>query len=388
MSETGQRNPSSPQRTSFRRSLKPEHPSQAGPNIQSAKTRPARRGPLIIGGLAIYCFTAYVTYLYYSASKTPPVTQEANVPDDVSDRYNETAQHFDSDVDFTEKAMGLGWLRKSLAKRASGHVLEVSVGTGRNARYYDLKRCKSITFVDQSPEMVEIAKRKFYETHPAYKKCRFLTQSAQNPIPRPAPGGFDTVIQTMGLCSTPHPAALLKHLAKLTNPTHGRILLLEHGRSHYAWLNRILDNNAPAHADKHGCWWNKDIQRIVEESELEVIEIKRYHLGTTCARVGVLSISAELSSGRCDMSGRASGEKIWVYGHLGSTRPSNQDSRGKTALDPNKRTLLPTYILLLEDSRLDSNKRTLSPPPFSEAINLKTRVLLETHSDASCDYGR
>jgi len=42
-----------------------------------------------------------------------------------------------------------------------------------------------------------------------------------------------------------------------------------------------LDNNAPAHADKHGCWWNKDIQKIVEESELEVIEIKRYHLGTT-----------------------------------------------------------------------------------------------------------
>lgn len=80
----------------------------------------------------------------------------------MSDRYNETAKSFDSEVELTEKTMRLGWRRKSLAKRASGHVLEVSVGTGRNGQYYDLKKCKSITFVDQSPKMIEIAKKKFY----------------------------------------------------------------------------------------------------------------------------------------------------------------------------------------------------------------------------------
>jgi len=173
MSQNGQHgSPSSPQGKPYI-SVKPEHPTPLGPNIHSANTRPSRRrGPLIIGGLAIYCFTAYGTYLYYSASKTPPVTQEATVPEDVSDRYNDTATHFDSDVEFTEKAMGLGWLRKSLAKRAAGHVLEVSVGTGRNARYYDLRRCKSITFVDQSPEMVEIARKKFYGiTQISSSKC-------------------------------------------------------------------------------------------------------------------------------------------------------------------------------------------------------------------------
>lgn len=297
MSKDGQYDSSAPKRPALR-SVIPEYPNHA---THTAKTRPARRGPLIIGGLAIYCFTAYGTYLYYSASKIPTASEEVQVPADVSDRYDDTAKTFDSDVELTEKLMRLGRLRKSLAKRASGHVLEVSVGTGRNAGYYDLNRCKSITFLDKSPEMIEIAKKKFYgrthdtisklhktdayqdptDTHPDYKKCRFLRQSAHDPIPRPAPGGFDFVIQTMGLCSTPNPSALLKHLARLTNPTRGRILLLEHGRSHYAWLNRILDNNAPAHADKHGCWWNKDIQKIVEESELEVIEIKRYHLGTT-----------------------------------------------------------------------------------------------------------
>ena len=121
------------------------------------------------------------------------------------------------------------------------------------------------------------------DTHPNYKNCRFLTQSAHDPIPCPSPAGYDTVIETMGLCSTPNASSLLAKLGRLTNPKTGRILLLEHGRSYFAWLNRILDNHAVAHADKHGCWWNKDIQKIVEESGLEVIQVKRYmyHFGTT-----------------------------------------------------------------------------------------------------------
>lgn len=83
------------------------------------------------------------------------------VPEDVSDRYNQLAKDFDKEVDFHEKLIGLGWLRHSLAKRVSGYVLEVSVGTGRNAQYYNLKGCKSITMIDQSLEMVEIARQKF-----------------------------------------------------------------------------------------------------------------------------------------------------------------------------------------------------------------------------------
>ena len=85
----------------------------------------------------------------------------------------------------------------------------------------------------------------------------------------------------MGLCSDANPVQMLRHFGALVNPDGGRILLLEHGRSHYAWLNRILDASAPSHADKYGCWWNKDIGQIVEESGLEVVEMKRYHLGTT-----------------------------------------------------------------------------------------------------------
>ena len=118
------------------------------------------------------------------------------------------------------------------------------------------------------------------EEHPMYKKCRFIAQSALDPIESP-PGGFDTVLQTMGICSVGDSVRLLRQLGSLVNPDRGRILLLEHGRSHYDWLNSWLDSSAPGHADRYGCWWNKDIGKIVEESGLEVVCLKRYHLGTT-----------------------------------------------------------------------------------------------------------
>ena len=123
----------------------------------------ARRGPLIVGGLAVYCVVFYGTYLYISLGNTSK-TSKTGIPEDVSDRYNYTARSFDRDVNTTEKLMGLGWLRRSLTKKACGHVLEVSVGTGRNVSYYDTTKCSSITFVDQSAEMMEIARKKFNGT--------------------------------------------------------------------------------------------------------------------------------------------------------------------------------------------------------------------------------
>lgn len=194
---------------------------------------------------------------------------------------------------------------------AHGDVLEVSCGTGRNLEFYELgerrgvdeegraavRGCRSLTFVDLSPQMVEIAREKFAKLRPGFGRVAFRAQDAgavsvelgsfreENSNLRMSKRGkgqyYDTIVQTMGLCSMPDPVGTLRHLGSITEPSRGRILLLEHGRSYYAWLNRILDNLAPAHADKHGCWWNRDIGAIVCESGLEVVEEKRWHFGTT-----------------------------------------------------------------------------------------------------------
>lgn len=149
------------------------------------------------------------------------------------------------------------------------------------------KQVSSLTFVDLSAPMVDIARKAFQSKYPGYGPVQFLTQSALDPLPPSSitnavrrQGGYDNILQSMGLCSTPEPVQLLKHLAELAHPGRGKILLLEHGRGYWGWMNRYLDATAPRHAKVHGCWYNRDIGKIVEESGLVVESCKRKHFGT------------------------------------------------------------------------------------------------------------
>ena len=45
----------------------------------------------------------------------------------------------------------------------------------------------------------------------------------------------------------------------------GKIVLLEHGRASWGFVNTVLDNGAAQHKDKWGCWWNRDILDIVQK---------------------------------------------------------------------------------------------------------------------------
>lgn len=218
---------------------------------------------------------------------------------DVAAIYDETADKFDSDVGISETLMGLMSVRKQLSKQCKGHVLEVSCGTGRNIGYYDLSpgsAIDSLTFNDLSKQMVEMCKKKWATHHPTGEtkltkpglSVRFSTGSALDPMPL-APGEkkYDTIIQTMGICSTPSPHNLIRNMAQhlnMDNP-EARILLLEHGRGEYDWVNNILDNSGQKHAEIHGCWFNRDIGGIVTsvaaETGLEVVSEKRKHFGTT-----------------------------------------------------------------------------------------------------------
>lgn len=118
---------------------------------------------------------------------------------------------------------------------------------------------------------------------------------------------FDTVVQTFGLCShrdpvealkvcstgllsdddalwklqqSPSPSLSPQEMGRVCKPG-GRILLLEHGRSHYGLINRLLDDGAEQHYRKWGCRWNRSIEELVAEAGLEVVSLSRWHFGTT-----------------------------------------------------------------------------------------------------------
>lgn len=259
-------------------------------------------------GISVLGISSYCGFLYASYTREVTKSQALTIPTDVSNRYNTSAPSFDAEVDLAEKAMRLGSKRKDLISRVHGDVLEVSCGTGRNLEYYELGErrgvdsngraavlgCRSLTLVDLSPQMVQIAEEKFRSLHGELAvpvPVTFRAQDAASVTVESTSHGtgidgrklkaYDTIVQTMGVCSMSDPVGTLRHLGSITEKENGRILLLEHGRSYYDWLNRILDNLAPAHADRHGCWWNRDIGDIVRESGLEVVEEKRWHFGTT-----------------------------------------------------------------------------------------------------------
>ncbi|KAH8665832.1 S-adenosyl-L-methionine-dependent methyltransferase [Tricladium varicosporioides] len=288
------------------RTIKPPPSPSAAPFRPKPKPNPLRYRtiPMIFGGATLAGLSAYCTILYISLNRPleHEVPIEAASQDDVSRRYDAIANSFDSEVEWTEKIMGIKKLRKKLAKEAHGNVLEISIGTGRNLDFYEFDfrdrkddgRVKSFTAVDKSEEMLEVAHEKFGKLYPGILGVRWVVADAskEGAIPPPPKNAnentgnkigekYDTIVQTMGLCSVGNPVALLKALGNIVKEEDGRILLLEHGRGRWQWLNNFLDRSAPGHAKDFGCWWNRDMAKIVEESGLDVVKFDTWHGGTT-----------------------------------------------------------------------------------------------------------
>jgi methyltransferase OMS1, mitochondrial len=273
-----------------------------------------RTGWFWIAGLSGFCISIYCTSVFLGWKAAWKKSQELTFEQDsdVSNRYDKIANRYDDDIDLMEKVMLLDRKRKKTCKKAKGDVLEVSVGTGRNGGFYDLagfvngnggflvqkpkrkeERINSLTFVDQSAKMLEICSKRWKEQHPDFEgQVSFVVADAgvEGTIKCP-PGrdGFDTIIQTFGLCSMTNPVEYMRTMSGLLKKPGmdglegGRILLLEHGRGHYWWINYVLDGTAKEHADRFGCWWNRDIGKIVKDSGLRIAGLKRYHFGTTWA---------------------------------------------------------------------------------------------------------
>ncbi|ODV97283.1 hypothetical protein PACTADRAFT_32756 [Pachysolen tannophilus NRRL Y-2460] len=223
-----------------------------------------------------------------------PKTFESKIlpPKDLTDFYNGIAPKYDSEIGFEETLSFVGKRRKWVMEQIYGDVLEVACGTGRNIKYLDLDNISSITFLDTSEKMMEITNEKFREQYPDFKKVAFVVGKAEQLL-NLASGEknststdlkpkvkYDTIIETFGLCSHEDPVLALQNMSKLLKPG-GRIILLEHGRGTYDFINNILDNRAHKHSETWGCRWNLDIGELVDRSGLEIISEKRLHFGTT-----------------------------------------------------------------------------------------------------------
>jgi len=188
----------------------------------------------------------------------------------ISQKYARFARWYDW-IEGIPEVLGVNRLRQRTLQRASGTVLEVAIGTGKNLPYYQ-GECRIIG-ADASKEMLAIAQRRASRLP---LDISFLLADAEAlPFPDDT---FDTVVSSLSTCTFPDPVAALKDMARVCR-REGKILLLEHGRSDREWLGRFQDRTAERHAKQLGCHWNRKSVDLVRRAGLKINKAQRVFFG-------------------------------------------------------------------------------------------------------------
>ncbi len=190
--------------------------------------------------------------------------------EEIRQKYERFARWYDL-MDGIPEVLGMRRLRRRLLERASGKVLEIAAGTGRNLRHYP-STCK-IAAVDFSPAMLEVARKRAARLG---MTIPFLVMDAEGlAFPDQC---FDTVVSSLSMCTFRDPAGALREMVRVCR-ADGRILLLEHGRSDLEWLGRWQDRRADRHAKTLGCRWNREPLDLVRQAGLNLIAAQRLFFG-------------------------------------------------------------------------------------------------------------
>lgn len=189
---------------------------------------------------------------------------------EIQRKYEEFARWYDFGEAMTE-FLAVGRLRQRLLQQASGKVLEIAAGTGKNLGYYP--RICRITAVDLSPAMLQLARKRAMRLN---LDVDFLVMDAEA-LAFPDQS-FDTVVDSLSLCTIPDPVVALREMARVCR-WDGRILLVEHGRSSHEWLGRWQDRRADRHVEKLCCRWNQNPLDLVRQAQLLPTRVHRTFLG-------------------------------------------------------------------------------------------------------------
>ncbi len=116
-------------------------------------------------------------------------------------------------------------LRRELAARARGRVLEIGIGSGLNLPLYDPARVEAVLGIDPSHLLLTLARRQAEgRSFPVW-----LVQAGAERLPL-RDASMDTVLSSWTLCSIPDIGTALAEIARVLRPG-GRFLFLEHGLS-------------------------------------------------------------------------------------------------------------------------------------------------------------
>jgi ubiquinone/menaquinone biosynthesis C-methylase UbiE len=144
--------------------------------------------------------------------------------------WDKHAPNYDKQMAFWERRL-FGDGRQWVCAQATGEVLEVAIGTGRNLPYYP--QGVRLTGIEFSPAMLELARRQADQLGRTIDLRLGDAQALELPD-----AAFDTVVCTLSLCAIPDHRRAVAEMKRVLRPG-GRLLLLDHVAGGPRWVRAI-----------------------------------------------------------------------------------------------------------------------------------------------------
>ena len=192
----------------------------------------------------------------------------AAAKESLADVYDAQAATYDSSYDQSAigRVVDFDGLRAGLMSKAKGDVLELGVGTGLNLPWYDPGRVRSVTGVDVSNGMLEIARERSQTLRLKREKVTLrVADAAALPF---EDGSFDVVTDTFGLCVFQKPSFVLTEARRVLRPG-GKLLMVEHEDSPVSRALSFTRASSPIAAT---CAYDQDVRALVKASGMRIVE--------------------------------------------------------------------------------------------------------------------
>ncbi len=163
---------------------------------------------------------------------------------------------------------GLARWRAWLAGDASGRVLDLGCGTGRNFPFYAAagtgEAGRGAALVGADPEAAALARARRRGRNVA------LVQARAEALPF-RDGTFDVVVCGLVFCSVREPGRALAEMRRVLR-RDGRVRMLEHVRARTPWLGRLQDCVQPLWTRvAGGCHPNRDTEHAVQAACFTIV---------------------------------------------------------------------------------------------------------------------
>jgi SAM-dependent methyltransferase len=164
--------------------------------------------------------------------------------------------------------LGGGDHRRRLVEQATGEVLEIGAGTGRNLPLY--RTATRVVALEPAPGM----RARATQAAQAQVAVEIVDGTAEHlPFPDAA---FDTVVASLVLCTVPDPARALTEARRVLRPG-GTLRFYQHVRAEDPRLARWQDRlERPWGWLTGGCHPNRDVVAAIAAAGFHLLELDRF----------------------------------------------------------------------------------------------------------------